>query len=127
MRRLIVAKVKAQNAQDTSSKEELVAMQIDTADVMRTCPVCTTPQEGDFEECGCGEMLGCLSCAADTQQECDSCGQRGCDECMSDVERNNREDHAAAMQANAADAKRTCLICNAPQNEASECDCLTGK
>jgi hypothetical protein len=54
MARLHTANSKAYNAQEASNKEELTAMQVDTAEIERTCPVCCTPQEGDFEKCKCG-------------------------------------------------------------------------
>jgi hypothetical protein len=82
MARLHIAKSKAYNKQEANNKKELTAMEVDDADIMRTCPACCTSQEGDFEECKCGKMLGCLDCAASTQIECGTCEVRGCEECM---------------------------------------------
>jgi hypothetical protein len=82
MARLHTAESKAYNAQHAGNKKELAGMEVDTADIKRTCPVCCTPREGDFEKCECGVLLGCSSCMASKLKACQSCERGGCGICM---------------------------------------------
>jgi hypothetical protein len=66
------AKSMAYYTQEASNNEELTTLKVDTADIKRSCPVCETPREGDFKECECGVMLGCLTCTASMQLDLES-------------------------------------------------------